>query len=157
MTDIIDILGDYMHSLNNFGDRLKEMIIDNKIIRIEDFCKEIGVGRTDFYRWWSNKTVPSVENIVKLANAFNCTVDFLIGKVDDNYITHFKALPPFSQQLRSIMNEYGTNPYKLSRDAKISRASVYEWLNGTSEITLASLIKVAETLDCSVDYLIGRE
>jgi len=146
-----------MYSLTSFGDRLKEIILDNKIIRIEDFCKEICVGRTDFYRWWSNTTVPSVENTIKLANTFHCTIDFLIGKADDNNSTIFKSVPPFPQQLRSIMAKYKTNPYKLSKDAKVSRASIYEWLNGTSIISLESLVKLAESLDCSIDYLIGRE
>lgn len=146
-----------MYSLVCFGDRLKELTIDRKVIKIEDFCKEIGVGRTDFYRWWSNKTVPSIDNTVKLANAFNCTIDFLIGKADDDYSTNFKPLPPFSEQLRFIMNEYKTNPHKLSKDAKVSRASIYEWLKGTSVVTIESLVKIAESLDCSIDYLIGRQ
>lgn len=146
-----------MYIMSNFGERLKELVFDNKIMRIEDFCNTIEVGRTDFYRWWSNTTIPSVENIIKLADAFHCTIDFLIGKADDNYSTTFKPIPPFPQQLRSIMAEYKTNPHKLSREAKLSRASIYEWLNGTSVISIESLIKIAEILDCSIDYLIGRE
>lgn len=146
-----------MYDLASFGERLKELIFDNEILRIEDFCKKIGVGRTDFYRWWSNKTVPSVENTVKLANAFNCTIDFLIGRIDENYSKTFKALPPFTEQLKSVMEKFGTNPHKLSKSARISRASVYEWLNGKSIISLESIIKIAEALDCSIDYLIGRQ
>jgi transcriptional regulator with XRE-family HTH domain len=145
-----------MYNLSNFGERLKELVYDNKITRIEDFCNTIEVGRTDFYRWWSNTTIPSVENTIKLANAFHCTIDFLIGRDEDNYSSIFNTVPAFTQQLHFIITEFHTNPHKLSKDAKISRASIYEWLNGTSKISLESLVKIAETLDCTIDYLIGR-
>ena len=54
------------------GERLKELVKEYRIKRVEDFCKSIGVGRTDFYRWWSDTAMPSLSNALKLADTFFC-------------------------------------------------------------------------------------
>ena len=39
-----------------------------------------GIPKTRFYDWLKGKRVPSLENVVKLAEHFNCSVDFVIGR-----------------------------------------------------------------------------
>ncbi len=42
-------------------------------------CKAIGVNTSLFYRWLNNKVKPSTESLIKLADHFGCSVDFLVG------------------------------------------------------------------------------
>ena len=44
----------------------------------------------------------------------------------------------------------------VARACGVKPPSVKKWADGISEPTLANLVKVADLLDCSTDYLLGR-
>lgn len=39
----------------------------------------------------------------------------------------------------------------------VSRRTVQNWQNGTTELPLSKLVLLAETWDCSADYLLGLQ
>ena len=139
------------------GERLKELVAEYGIKRVEDFCKNIGVGRTDFYRWWSDTTMPSLSKALKLADTFYCSLDYLVGRADSNNAVFFNDPPAFSGQIKAMMEEFHTNPHRISVQAGIARASIYEWMQDKAEITLDSLIKLADLFGCTIDHIVGRE
>lgn len=62
-----------------------------------------------------------------------------------------------SQIILSIMNSKNISAYKLSKATGISESLFSKWKkNPTSEIASANLVRIADYLDCSVDYLLGR-
>ena len=57
----------------------------------------------------------------------------------------------------AILQEYGLTAYRVAKDTGIPQAIVYEWASGKREpAKLEHLKKLADYLDCSVDYLLGR-
>ena len=46
--------------------------------------------------------------------------------------------------------------YKVAKDTGISQGLCNEYKNGIKTPTIENLIKIADYLDCSVDYLLGR-
>ena len=38
------------------------------------------ITKSRFYDWKNGKRVPTVENIIKLAEFFDCRVDFILGR-----------------------------------------------------------------------------
>ena len=56
-----------------------------------------------------------------------------------------------------ILQERGLSAYRVSKDTGIPKAIVYEWVSGIREPAQPDhWIKLADYLDCSVDYLLGR-
>ena len=56
------------------------------------------------------------------------------------------------------MQKSGKKFSVLAKEAELSGTSVlYNWKNGVTKPNVYSLIAVARALDCSLDYLIGRE
>lgn len=45
------------------------------------FIKETKISWGVFYNWLAGKSKPSVDNLVKVANYFDCSVDYLLGRV----------------------------------------------------------------------------
>lgn len=45
------------------------------------FIKETRISWGVFYNWFTGKTLPAVDNLVKVANYFSCSVDYLLGRV----------------------------------------------------------------------------
>lgn len=49
-----------------------------------------------------------------------------------------------------------TKPNPVAKDIGISSGVITKWKNGTTIPNGETLIKIADYLDCSVDYLLGR-
>ena len=54
------------------------------------------------------------------------------------------------------MNELNITSKKLSDSTGISTGNIGDWKYGRSKPGAESLISLAEYLDCSIDYLVGR-
>lgn len=65
--------------VENFGGRLRSLLLDYEISQYL-FIKRTGISWSVLYNWLNNKSRPSADNVLKLANFFDCTVDFLLGR-----------------------------------------------------------------------------
>ena len=52
----------------------------------EDLAGEMNVSRQAVYKWENNKGYPDIENLIKLSEVYNVTLDELIKEIN-----HFKA------------------------------------------------------------------
>ena len=62
--------------------RLKELRLANGLTQ-KELAKSIEVGRTTISEYESGKIVPKHEGLLKLANYFNVSVDYLTGVSDE--------------------------------------------------------------------------
>ena len=65
-----------------FNMRLKELRLANGLTQ-KELAKSIEVGRTTISEYESGKIVPKHEGLLKLANYFNVSVDYLTGVSDE--------------------------------------------------------------------------
>lgn len=63
----------------NIGERIIQLRKQQNLSQ-DDLAKQIGVSRTIIGNYERNTNTPSIEVVLKLAKAFNVTVDFLIGE-----------------------------------------------------------------------------
>lgn len=62
-----------------------------------------------------------------------------------------------SQIILDIIKQRNISAYKLAKETGISESLFSKWKkNPTSEISSSNLVKIADYLGCSVDYLLGR-
>jgi len=55
-----------------------------------------------------------------------------------------------------LISKKGINSKKLSDATGISTGNISDWKSGRSMPTASKLIILADYLDCSIDYLLGR-
>ena len=56
-----------------------------------------------------------------------------------------------------ILKTKNISAYKLAKETGISDSLFSKWKkNPTSEISSSNLVRIADYLDCSVDFLLGR-
>ena len=88
--------------------RLKELRLANGLTQ-KELAKSIEVGRTTISEYESGKIVPKHEGLLKLANYFNVSVDYLTG-VSDEPATRQSNEHDFGKLLNTLdyilMNEY---------------------------------------------------
>lgn len=149
-----------MDLIKSFAERLNDLIFyaDTTPKRLS---VELNHNIHDIYHWksGSGKFLPSLKNVLMLADYFNCSIEFLLGIDEENLIPHpKKTLPNFGERLKSVLKEKGINLYRLSLETGCRNTSpYYDWINGKSSPRIDSLLRIARVLDCTVDYILGRD
>ena len=140
----------------NFADRLDELLIE-KSKKATEVCRELGLGNSTISHYRVETRMPKVSVLIRLADYFNCTVDFLLGIDDYNKATSFKVCPPFSQRILELCDEFKTTRYKLQKLTGISESVMRYWVRGKTEPSIYNIVRIADKLKCSVDFVLGRE
>ena len=68
-----------MITSNIFSKRLKELRL-KKGLKQQELAEILGIKRNTYSDWENGKTEPSFENLVKLADLFKVSLDWLFGR-----------------------------------------------------------------------------
>ena len=66
----------------SFSSRLKELRT-NKNITMDKLGKDIGVTRATISNFENGQRKPSLDVVIKLADYFQVSIDYLVGRTDD--------------------------------------------------------------------------
>ncbi len=143
-----------MEILSKLSERLKELM-EERELRSETLAKEAGIAGSSIRSWLRGASVPTFESAVKLADFFCCPLDFLAGRSEDCGNVAPRTLPPFYPRLRAIMEEAGVTRFRIAKETQIKDAFFTNWARGEKPL-LVTLCVLADFLDVSLDYLVGR-
>lgn len=59
--------------------RIKDSMNNEKLTQMQ-LAKAIGVGQSSVSDWLNSKSEPSIDNLWKLADFFDVSIDFLVGR-----------------------------------------------------------------------------
>ncbi|WP_455161147.1 helix-turn-helix domain-containing protein [Streptococcus timonensis] len=65
-----------------FSERLKELRKQAHLTQVE-LAKRLGIGQSSYADWERGKKNPTQENLIKLAQILNVSVDYLVGNSDE--------------------------------------------------------------------------
>ena len=125
-----------------FPKRLKELRLNAGLTQ-KDLAKAIEVGRTTISEYESGKIVPKQEGLLKIANHFNVSVDYLTG-VSNERATRKQNESSLDTLLNTVhyilLDEYATpityDGKLLSEKQKIIIAGLIDQLSDTIELML---------------------
>ncbi|MDE6505598.1 MAG: helix-turn-helix domain-containing protein [Clostridia bacterium] len=146
-----------MVNLSNFAETLSGLMFEHNNINGKALANTLGIAAPTITRYLRAERTPTVENLVLLADYFNCSVDFLLGLEEQNTALTFKPCPPFSQQLVYLTKYFKLTYYAFYHAVKIPESTFFEWKKGESVPTIDSIKKIADFFDCRVDFILGRE
>ncbi len=124
---------------------------------MKTLAKKIGVSRPSVNRFLLAKQFPSVETAIKLAEVFQCSVEYLLGRTDNGNERKLKERPPFTKQLKFLLEHFKKTKYALYTYGKVRQFAVQQWAKGIYEPNLDSVIKMADYFECTVDFVLGIE
>ena len=146
-----------MINLSKFPLRLKELM-DEREINAPTLARETGTDRTNITRYLNGERTPRFKTLVNIAEYFNCSADYLLGLSDYSYDgAVFLPVPPFGERLKYVIKFCNFTQYRLQREKHFAGSVLYGWLSGKKLPSAENLAQLAKALDCSVDFLIGRE
>ena len=145
-----------MEYLSNFPDRLRELMFYHDNIKSEALAKELGVSGGTVRSWLRGETLISLAHAVTLADFFRCSLDYLAARSTIfEEVQPCGALPPFYQRIRAVIHETGKTRYAVTKNTEIKDSHFTNWSRGKAP-KLASACILADFLEVSLDYLIGR-
>ena len=59
--------------------RLKQLRIE-KNIKQQDLAKALNVTKQSVSNWENNKRLPDINTLIQLADFYNCSLDYLVGR-----------------------------------------------------------------------------
>ena len=140
----------------NFDVIFKDIMIENDT-NVQQVSKNTGIDDSHLYNYLHG-ALPEIRNAVKLANEFNCSINYLMGLDEEPHQTKFDNtydISLFSNRYDDLLKEHNITHYKLYREKGLNYSSHYAWQHG-AEPAMSSLIIIAQYFDVSIDYLVGR-
>ena len=144
-----------MENLSIFPERLKELMFDRGEMRSEALGAAIGVHGTNVRAWLNGTSLITLENAVKLADLFSCSLDYLVGRKEQDEKVVPRELPPFYEHLRKVMEEKKVTRYQIVHNTEIYDVYFTKWKKGAKP-DLVTVIVLADYLEVSLDWLVGR-
>ena len=142
-------------NLSNFAESLSELIMQAGLTPSE-FAKHIDCGKGTVSRYLNAQKMPSIPLLICMADFFNCSIDYLLGRETEKYDYIFYPCPTFQMRLPKLREDLHINKYQLQKRTGITESSIYDWQRGNTNPRLDNLIKIADTFDCSIDFILGR-
>ncbi len=142
--------------MSKFAEMLETLIFEHKM-DFKSFSSVTGIAASCITDYVHGNIYPSIANLIKIADYFQCSTDYLLGLEDENKNLTFKPCPPFNEQIKSLKEFYKCPAKKFYDNNGITKSGYFEWKNGTRQPSLDSIIKLANTFDCRVDFILGRQ
>ena len=145
-----------MDILSKFTETLNFLISDNDITG-EELAEAVNIPAATISRYRNGVHAPTIDYLIKIADYFNCSVDYLLGLEEENTALTFKKRPPLKEQIALLPKQFNKSYYAFCREAKIPESGFYDWKNGNKTPTVQSIVKIAKYFDRRVDFILGRE
>ena len=140
--------------IENFRLSLNDMLSMREMNSVQ-LGKELGIDPSVVRRWLNKGVDVRLRTLIRLVNYFNCSIEYLCGKTHESGEFKMQAITDFGERLLVVMKEVGVKPFQLFHDTSIIPSKYYYWLSG-GEPNLTSLEILAEYLNVTLDYLVGR-
>lgn len=142
-------------NLSIFAERLSDLMFESNL-NAPKFSQIINCGRATINRYMSGNKMPSVDMVIKIADYFQCSTDYLMGLDNEDYRQTYLKCPAFKDRFPNLLIYFNISRYKLQKSSGISESTLYYWSKGQTIPTIDKLITIANVLDCSLDFVLGR-
>lgn len=114
--------------------RLKELRVETGLNQ-KEVAKILGIAQPTLSGWETGRTQIDYDNLIKAADYFNVTIDYLLGRTDENVIT--SAAAPAQEALTTQEETHIKKYRQLDTDGK-------EEIDDLIDVKLAKLQRSVE-------------
>lgn len=68
--------------MSNFTDRIQLLKINKKLLQ-KEIAKAVGISVRTYQRYETGERTPDTDTLIKLADYFDVSTDYLLGRTDD--------------------------------------------------------------------------
>ncbi|HFD2043956.1 TPA: helix-turn-helix domain-containing protein [Clostridium perfringens] len=166
IANYFDVSTDYILGRNNntnsykytkeLGKRLKSLR-ESKNLLSKDLAKIMNVEPPTITNWEKGNRFPKEDILIKLADYFDVSLDYLFGRDFSNDIIKIDSINivVFGERLKQLRKANGITLDQLKDELNTTKATISRYENGLREPKIDFLIKVSKYFQVSTDYLLG--
>ena len=140
-----------------FQIRFKELVNELGLKNKTEIVKRIGITYATFSKAYNYGIFPTVPILIRVADFFDVSVDYLIGNAENEKFIKSKHPKKFTERLEELKTskEIATT-YELAQRVHIHRNNIAQWMKHDYIPSIDDLILIADFFGVSLDYLLGR-
>ncbi len=138
-----------------FQKRLSELVDDSDYTRTE-LRELLHVGCTSFTNAVVYGIVPTPRTLIKFADFFEVSLNYLLGKTDSNDYSPSITPTTFHERFTKLCQEKSVSRYRVAFDCGLPDSIITRWFSKGFTPSLDTLELLCDYFEVSPDYLLGR-
>ena len=135
--------------------RLKEIMIETNT-SAQNIATYLGLNQdANVYQWLEGNHTPKMNNLIKLANFYEYSIDYVLGLTDNDEKIFNDNIPDFKNQFIKVLKILNVKQKNILEDRILSCGHL-STIRQNKYLLTENMIKLAEYLGISIDFLIGR-
>lgn len=100
--------------------------------------------------------MPRTAILVRIADYFDISVEYLLGRTNDSYFLRAETEENFLTRYQKLKEEKNLTDYAIAQKLHITTSYTTNRKNKNYTPSLVNLVVLSETFKVSIDYLLGR-
>ena len=139
----------------SFQKRFKAILDDFDYSRNE-LVKLIPINQSTLSNTLAYGIIPSTKTLIKIANFFDISITYLLGKTDSkDFFANSKPVS-FRSRFEDLCKEKEVTHYRVATDCLFDKSNISRWVSKGSLPELEILELLCDYFNVSIDYLLGR-
>ncbi len=134
-----------------FSKTLTRLIKDNRISQSE-LASELNTHRQNVYQWVSGKTVPRNDMLSKIADYFEVSIDYLLGKENKQLTVKAQTNPPSKFNKQSVKQKLNSK-FKSHKNLKDIFSDNLKYYRKQAGLTQDDFAKSVQTDPVYISYI----
>ncbi len=139
----------------SFQKRFKSLLEDSDYSRSE-IAKLIPLSQSTLSNALTYGIIPSTKTLIKIADFFDISINFLLGKTDIEDFYKSSSPASFLSRFESLCSEKEVTHYKVAADCLFDKSNISRWISKGFLPELEILELLCDYFNVSPDYLLGR-
>ncbi len=141
--------------------RLRQLRKEKGLYQI-DIAKILGITSQSVSLYEADKRDMSTDTIIKLADFFNVSTDYLLGKEDGEEVEILeedtsKMQNIVGNRIKQLREELGLTQERLANILELNaKSSIANYESGANAPSDEIKLKMCDLFNCTLDYLLGR-
>ena len=136
---------------NKLKERLKELREEKGLTQTQ-LAKETNISQAGIAKWETGDRTPSMDQLIILANFFDCSIDYLVGRID-----YQKIMKIFAERLKLLQKDANLSAKQLGDILGVSDSTIIRWENDEISPSIEYLPKLVKYFDYPAGYFVGTE
>ncbi len=139
----------------SFQNRFQELVAERGGNRTQ-IAADMNITYVLFSKAYNYGILPRPVVLVRIADYFGVSMDFLLGKTEENIFVPARERVTFAQRLEQLRQKKQVSVYRVAEQTHIHRNNIAGWLNKGYLPSLEDLETLADYFGVSLDCLLGR-
>ena len=133
-----------------------QAIVEDSDYKRSELVKLIPISQSSLSNALTYGIIPSTKTLVKIADFFNVSINYLLGKTDAEDFFKSSTTNTFLSRFESLCLEKQVTHYRVASDCFFDKSSISKWFSKNFIPELEIIELLCDYFKVTPDYLLGR-